>query len=197
MKYERGAIITLIIVVQGLILYFLFHQRDTAAWMTVRVAGLLGYFFLFLAILSSEYLTKMRKMFGRSYINVHHHLARVGMVLVLMHPVIVAAQSDLSAFLPVLYPLMDFLSLGGRTAFYIIIIAVLAGVYRKKIPNHWRNIHALNYIAFLLVFTHAWLIGTDLQNLVMQFIWAVMALIVIAVFVHKHLIGARPQKSRN
>ncbi|TGC11516.1 ferric reductase [Methanolobus halotolerans] len=194
MKYESGVIISFLVIVLGIILYFLFQESDIAVRMTARAAGLLGYFFLFLAILSSEYLASIRKTFGRSFINVHHHLARVGVALVLVHPITVAYQFGLSAFLPVFYPLAEFLRLAGRPAFYIILIAVLAGIYRKRIPKNWRSVHALNYLAFLMVFIHAWLIGTDLQNPVMQLIWISMALIVVAVFIHKHLISAPGRK---
>jgi uncharacterized membrane protein YfcA len=112
----------------------------------------------------------------------------------LIHPITVAYQSGLDVLLPVLYPLMDFLRLGGRTALYLILIAVLAGVYRKKIPKKWKTVHAFNFFAFLLIFIHAWLIGTDLQNGVMQFLWLAMALVVVYVFFDKHIIPTNRKK---
>ena len=59
----------------------------------------------------------------------------------------------------------------------MILIAVLAGLYRKRIPKKWKDIHALNYLGFVLVFFHAWLIGTDLQYGLMQAVWLAMALL--------------------
>jgi DMSO/TMAO reductase YedYZ heme-binding membrane subunit len=194
MKYERGVIVSVLALMLAVILYFLFEDMDTATRIVIRGGGLLGYFFLFLAIISSEYLTKMRKTFGRSFINVHHNFARIGVALILIHPITVAYQSGLDVLLPVLYPLMDFLRLGGRTALYLILIAVLAGVYRKKIPKKWKTVHAFNFFAFLLIFIHAWLIGTDLQNGVMQFLWLAMALVVVYVFFDKHIIPTNRKK---
>jgi len=194
MKYERGVIVAVLAFMLAVILYFLFEDMDTVVRMVIRGAGLLGYFFLFLAILSSEYLAQMRRTFGRSFINVHHNFARIGVALILIHPITVAYQSGLDVLLPVLYPLMDFLRLGGRTALYLVLIAVLAGVYRKKIPKKWKTVHAFNFFAFLLIFIHAWLIGTDLQNGVMQFLWLAMALIVIYVFFDKHIIPDKRKK---
>ncbi len=194
MKYERELIVSFLVVVAGIILFFLFLERDTAIRMTVRAAGLLGYFFVFLAILSSEYMIQMKKVFGRPFMNIHHHFARVGVVMILAHPIFIAYQFGLSVFVPVFYPVMEFLMLAGRLALYLFIIAVLAGVYRKKIPKKWKDIHALNYLGFVLVFFHAWLIGTDLQYGLMQIIWLAMALVVVAVFIDKHIISASGRK---
>jgi DMSO/TMAO reductase YedYZ heme-binding membrane subunit len=196
MKYERELIISSLVVVAGIILFFLLQERDIAIRMIVRAAGLFGYLFLSLAIVSSEYMLQMRKVFGRPFMNVHHHLARVGVVLILVHPTLIAYQFGLSAFLPVFYPFMDFLGLAGRPALYLIIIAVLAGVYRKRIPKKWKSIHALNYLGFVLVFFHAWIIGTDLQYSLMQALWIALVLIVLAVFVRKHIVPT-PARKKN
>lgn len=194
MKYERELLAFFLVVLAGIILYFLFQEAGTAITMAVRTAALFGYFFLFMEILSSEYNIRMKKMLGRPFINVHHHIARAAVILILLHPILIAYQFGLSSFVPVLYPLIDFLRMAGRPALYLILIAVLAGVYRKKIPKNWRSIHELNYLGFVLIFFHAWLIGTDLQYGLMQFIWFAMALIVLAVFIHKHIISGPGRK---
>jgi DMSO/TMAO reductase YedYZ heme-binding membrane subunit len=194
MKYERELIVSSVVVVVGIILFFLYQETSSTINMIVRAAALFGYLFLFLGILSSEYRIQMKKVFDRPFLNIHHHLARAGVVLVLLHPLLVAYQSGLSAFLPVFYPVMDFLMLAGRPAFYIILVAVLAGVFRKRIPKKWRSIHALNYLGFVLVFFHAWLIGTDLQYALMQVIWLAMALIVLTVYIHKHIMPTPVRK---
>ncbi|MDN5310269.1 MAG: hypothetical protein PWP14_1663 [Methanolobus sp.] len=194
MKYEREIIVSSVVVLVGIMLFFLYQERSSTLNIILRAAALFGYLFLFLGILSSEYRIRMKKVFGRPFLNIHHHFARAGVVLVLLHPLLVAYQSGLRAFLPVFYPVTDFLMLAGRPAFYIILIAVLAGVYRKRIPKKWRDIHALNYLGFVLVFFHAWLIGTDLQYALMQVIWLAMALAVLAVYIHKHIMPAPTRK---
>jgi len=196
MKYERELIASFLVIVAGIIIFFLFQDRSTAVGTVARAAGLFGYFFIFLAILSSEYMIRIKKIFGRPFMNIHHHLARAGVAMILVHPALIAYQSGLSSFVPVFSPFMDFLRLAGRPALYIILIAVLAGLYRKRIPKKWKDIHALNYLGFVLVFFHAWLIGTDLQYGLMQAAWLAMALIVIAVFTHKHMISA-PGRKKN
>ncbi len=196
MKYERELIASFLVIVAGILIFFLLQDRGTAAGTVARAAGLFGYFFIFLAILSSEYMIRIKKIFGRPFMNIHHHLARAGVAMILVHPALIAYQSGLSSFVPVFSPFMDFLRLAGRPALYIILIAVLAGLYRKRIPKKWKDIHALNYLGFVLVFFHAWLIGTDLQYGLMQAVWLAMALIVISVFIHKHIILA-PGRKKN
>ncbi|WP_406657807.1 ferric reductase [Methanolobus sp. ZRKC2] len=180
----------------GTIVYNLFQYSGTFTELIIRTCGLFSNLFIFMAIISSEYMLQMRKTFGRSFINVHHQLSRIGIALMLIHPLPFVIQKGVVALIPVFYPPVTFLELAGRPALYIVLIAVLAAVYRKKIPRKWKNIHKLNYLAFLLIFFHAWLVGTDLQSLSMQLIWIVMLLIVAAVFIHKHIFGTRKSKQR-
>jgi DMSO/TMAO reductase YedYZ heme-binding membrane subunit len=196
MKYERELIISFLVTVSGVILFFLFQDRGTAVGMAARAAGLFGYFFIFLSILSSEYMIRMKKVFSRPFMNIHHHLARAGVAMILIHPALIAYQFGLSSFVPVFSPFMAFLRLAGRPALYIILVAVLAGIYRKRIPKKWKDIHTLNYLGFGLVFFHALLLGTDLQYGLMQAVWSAMALIMLAVFIHKHIVST-PGRKKN
>jgi predicted ferric reductase len=52
----------------------------------------------------------------------------------------------------------------GRIAFWLITIGVLAGFLRKSTPFmrfNWRKFHILNYVAFLIIGVHGYLLGTD------------------------------------
>jgi predicted ferric reductase len=115
-----------------------------------------------------------------------------GLALVTLHPLGVAARSaDPGVFLPKFSSLYLFFSLGGRPAWYLIGVAVLAAVFRKRIKDRWRVVHYLNYIAFFLATVHAIMIGTDFVSPVMKAVSVVMALAVVGVFVQK-----RVQRSR-
>ncbi len=182
-------ILSFVVLISGILMLSLFQEKDNPLRMVDRATGLFAYFFIFLAILSSEYMIQMKKVFGKGFIAIHHFLAKIGILLMILHPIAFAfEEKSASVLVPVFYPLMDFLELAGRPAFYLIIIAVSAGFYRKKLGRKWIKLHYLNYIAFLLIFIHAWLIGTDLQSGIMQLIWITMALIVVVVFIDKHFI---------
>ena len=189
---ERLAIVSVFFGILAIIIFTLFQKIDMPLQMIDRATGLIAYLFLFLAILSSEYMRQMKGIFGKSFISMHHWLARIAVFLMLIHPIAFALEErSIMVFIPVFYPLMEFLELAGRPALYLIIIAVLAGIYSKRIIKKWKKIHYLNYIAFLFIFVHALLIGTDLRSAIIQLLWATMAFLVIVVFIHKHVLAAR------
>ncbi len=156
----------------------------------VRAAALLGYTALFLTIVSSEYVRTMRKLFGRPYLRIHHALALAGLVLIVVHPLTFAVRSGtLSVFVPVFTPLSSFLTWASRPALYLIVIAVLAAMARRRLKDAWRVVHWLNYLAFAMVFTHASMLGSDLALAPIRVVITAMALIVVAVLVHKRFLG--------
>ncbi|WP_407356135.1 ferric reductase-like transmembrane domain-containing protein [Methanolobus sp. WCC5] len=194
---KRDAILFSLIVVSAIMIFTLLQKTDTFLQLIYRASGLFAYFFIFLAILSSEYMRQMKNVFGKGFIAVHHILARIGILLMLVHPVAFAIERrSISVFVPVFHPFTDFLELAGRPAFYLILIAVFAALYRKRISGGWKKIHYLIYPAFLLTFAHAWLIGTDLNSGSMQFLWIVMALTVAGIFLHKRVALYRKSKHK-
>lgn len=158
----------------------------------IRAAAVLGYFAIFLAVISSAYMRELFLWLGRPFVKVHHIVSLTGLALVTLHPLGVAARSaDLRVFLPDFSSVYLFLSLGGRPAWYLIGAAVLAALFRKRIKDSWRVLHYLNYIAFFLATAHAIMIGTDFVSPVMKGVAVLMALAVVGVFVQK-----RVQRSR-
>jgi predicted ferric reductase len=162
------------------------------AWV-IRGLALLGYQMVFLAILSSAYLPELVRFFGRPFIQVHHVLSVAGLVLVTLHPLGVAWDTlSLRVFVPRSDSLYTFLQLGGRPAWYLLALALLAALLRRAIGKSWRWVHGLNYLAFFLATVHANLIGTNFQCLVPRVGSIVMVLAVVAAFWRKRL-GARRQ----
>lgn len=154
----------------------------------IRGAAALGYLAVFAAIVSSAYLQQLVRFFGRPFIKVHHILAVTGLVLLLLHPVGVAIDSrDPRVFLPRFDSWTVFLQLGGRPAWYLIGVAALAALWRKRLGDKWRAIHWLNYLAFWLATAHAILLGTNFQYTVVRAVAILLALAVVAIFVRKRL----------
>jgi len=131
--------------------------------LAVRLFALNGFVALALAASMSPFLREIRQIFGRPFIYVHHVFAAFGLISILLHPVAAAVTAGgLSVFLPVFTSLWVFLALGGRFAFYLILIAVAAAVLRNRYPAAWRPVHMLMYAAIALGLVHATLIGSDL-----------------------------------
>lgn len=163
----------------------------------IRAAAILGYLAIFLAVISSAYMRELFKLLGRPFIRVHHILSVTGSILVTLHPLGTAVRSSsLTVFIPDVSSLNAFLSLGGRPAWYLIGIAVLAAVLRTRIKQSWRTVHYLNYIAFLLATVHAVMIGTDFISWVMKGVAIAMALFVVGIFVQKRVRRSRLKRRK-
>ncbi len=176
----------------GFLFYVLFRNPAPALSMAVRATALFSYTAVFLAILSTEYLREMRKLFGKSFLTVHHILAVAGLILMSLHAVLFALLAqDVRVFLPRFDSLRVFLALGGRPSLYLFVLATLAAVVRGRIRNIWRVIHWLNYLAFALAFAHSWLLGTDVSNPLLRPVWAVLSGIILAVFIRKRVLRSR------
>jgi sulfoxide reductase heme-binding subunit YedZ len=158
---------------------------STLSWL-IRGSASLGYLATFLAIISSAYMRKLVRFFGRPFIQVHHILSVAGLVLVTLHPLGVAwSSASLRVFLPRFDSWLVFLQLGGRPAWYLFAAASLAAVLRKTIGRSWRAIHFLNYVAFWLGTIHAILIGTDFQITAVRAVSVALALVVVATLIQK------------
>ncbi|MDY9927529.1 ferric reductase-like transmembrane domain-containing protein [Methanosarcina sp.] len=193
--YLIYAIILFIVII---IAYILLQRPGEPLRMVARFAATFGYLTIFIAILSSEYMAKMRKILGLPFLKAHHNLARIGILLILIHPLALAIEAqDFRIFLPVLYPVEVFLALGGRTALYLFLLAAGIAIYRKKYRN-WKKVHYLHYLAFLLVTAHALLIGSDFRLDIMRMLALVMAAAVTGVFIHKRSgTKTKPRKNKD
>ena len=118
----------------------------------------------------------------------------------MLHPAAAFTSVSPTASAAVFAPRFDswaiFFQLGGRLAIYLIAIAALAALLRKRWRNGWRAVHMLNYLAFLLGTIHAVLIGTDFGRPVLRLIPIAMGLVVAAVFARKRIAQRRARLRR-
>lgn len=155
--------------------------------MSARLAALLGYTALFLAISSTEYAPQVRRVLGMRFLRMHHFLAIGGLILIVVHPLAMALEGQgLSIFVPRLDTVMAAFRNGGRIAIYLLPLGALAAWQRRRL-SFWRTVHFLNYVALLLACVHGLLLGTDLRGTVLTVLWPVMAASAAAIFVHKRL----------
>ena len=198
-KSMRGTLIMValgaIVVLLAIVAIVFRPEGDPVHWI-VRGSGMVGYVAVFLASLSSAYMRELYRLLGRPFLWGHHVLSVSGLVLIILHPTALAIETaNASVFLPRFDSWLVFWQLGGRPALYLIAIASLGALLRKRWRKGWRTIHTLNYVAFLLATVHAILIGTDFGQPFLRLVPIAMALVVIGVFIHKRL-GQRRAKSR-
>ncbi len=131
--------------------------------MVRRFAGTFGYLTIFLAIVTSEYIFKMRKISGLPFINAHHNLARTGILLILIYPLTFIIQGrGIQIFFTNFFPCKPFhrfcRSSDSLSVSPCCWHCIIQGKYRN-----WLKIHYLNYLAFLLVTLHALMLGDDFE----------------------------------
>ena len=161
----------------------------------LRVAALIGYQGVFLASLSSLYLVELTKYFGRRFVKVHHVVSVTALITLFLHGGLVAWQfGGLGVFLPTFRSLRSFLQFGGAPALWLISVASLAALFRASLRKQWRQIHWLNYLAFLLGTIHAQLLGTNFQHLLVRIVSGAMAAALVGVFVTKRVRKRRRQR---
>jgi predicted ferric reductase len=144
----------------------------------IRIAGLTGFIALAVAMITTPFLPEIYRNFGRPFLRVHHFSAAAGLILVTLHPVLLAIRlMTAQVFLPAFYSLYEFFALGGRPALILMYVA-LAGIFlRAAIPAWWRGLHALMWAVLVLSLIHGMLIGTDFQE---PLVWALFTTLTIA-----------------
>lgn len=188
--YPIYGVLLLIIV---FITYIILRDAEEPIEAIRRLAGTFGYLAVFLAIVTSEYMARMKRISGFPFMKAHHNLARIGLLLILIHPLTFVLQGrGIGIFSPI-SPTNVFIALAGRPAFYLFFLAAGIALYRKKYKD-WKKIHYLSYLAFLLVTVHALMLGDDFESDIMRILAIAMAITVTVIFIHKRSASGRKRR---
>jgi len=130
--------------------------------LSLRLFGLNGFIALSIAAILTAFLKEITLFLKKPFIKVRHYFAAAGLVLITLHPIMLAIQLlNPAVFLPNVESLYLFMYFGGRQALIIVYIAIGAVLLRRKIAAYWRWFHALMYLALFFGIIHANLSGTD------------------------------------
>lgn len=174
-----------------LIIIFI-HGFDNLFQFLRRTTALTGVASLFVAILLSLLVRKSKKIFGIVYLKVHHFFSISGLVLISLHPVVMAIDfGTTSIFIPNFSSWNSFLANAGRPALYMIYIATIAAILRKNMIKYWRYIHGFLYPAFIFGAIHGILSGSDLENPILYILYISMIVSVMIIFFYKRYLNAK------
>ena len=168
--------------------------------LSVRLFALNGFIALSIATILTAFLKEVTLFFKKPFTRIHHYFAAVGLVLITLHPLVLAIQmANPTVFLPNLNSIYMFLFFGGRQALIIIYIAVVAVLLRRRIMAYWRPFHGLMYVALFFGIVHADLSGTDFGNWVILIVFNGLFVAALAAFAWKrwqfHRIKTRRKKT--
>lgn len=189
MKRNGSVFILLVTVLAVFVAVFpLTTTYEDAVDLLVRIFALEGFFMLSVAVIITPFLKEIKQSLGKSFLRVHHIFAVAGLILVTLHPVLLAIESlNAAIFLPNFRTWYLFWLLGGRQALIVIYIALAAVLLRKQMTRFWRVFHALMYVALFFAIVHGNLIGTNFENLAISLLFNGLFAVAILAFVLKRV----------
>jgi methionine sulfoxide reductase heme-binding subunit len=142
-----------------------------------RDLGLFAFTLMFVQILLGAFMDKLQEKIGGWIFNFHVFEGGLVYTLALVHPLFLILFNHyvgigwdpyrvfINVCLLCQTPLLYYYTL-GMISFWLLTLAVFGGVFRSASPwlkAHWRKLHIINYIVFLVVGLHGFLIGTDFR----------------------------------
>jgi ferredoxin-NADP reductase len=139
--------------------------------------GLYAYYLLWVQIIIGSQMWRLRSHIP--WIEKFHRTQGVFVLLfALLHPLLILSGFGLHEYLnfkfvaPAGIPYVIL----GDIQLVLLVCTVVTAILRntKWLSNHWRKIHYLNYIVFILVWIHSWNLGSDVQGSHLRFVWWVI-----------------------
>lgn len=133
--------------------------NPTPVTLGIRLAALWGTLAMGIAALMTPFLAEIRRVFGATFLRVHHLFAAFGLAAITLHPALVAVRASSLAVLLPSFPLLERYAInGGRFALPLIYIAVAGAFIRTRFAE-WRYFHLVIYLGFLLGLLHGTLLS--------------------------------------
>jgi predicted ferric reductase len=152
-----------------------FKSPVLVSGLLLRTLGLTAFVLLFWQLMLGAYMERWINKFGGWVFNFHVLNGIVIYSLAILHPTMfllsryfIGVGADpifiFLGFCIYCHTKFDFYYTLGRVGFWLITVGVLAGFFRKStsfMRFNWRKFHVLNYVAFLIIGAHGYLLGTD------------------------------------
>jgi hypothetical protein len=157
-----------------------------------RILGLTIFILMFWQIMLGAYMEKWTEKLGGWVLNFHIREGIIIYSLVILHPLVFVLFRHFSGqgtdpvfvylgFCVFCQTQLDLYYTLGRTAFWLLTIGVLAGLFRASTPFmrvNWKKFHVVNYAVFLIVGIHGLSLGTDFRSMPF-FAFAILAYLLV------------------
>jgi predicted ferric reductase len=195
-KKSANSLVVLIFLITVLILGSLLIRATSPVflWYLTRASGIISYLLLFLLTMTGMGITSgfIYNFFGPVFSWRLHRTYGITLVaFILIHVVTLAFDTTKNFSLADLFvpfysqysPIYMSMGIIGFWLFVLIIITSIVWVVKKY--KAWRFIHYLAFPAFVLLFLHGVLIGTDTGNPIMLFVYWITGILVAAGLVYR------------
>lgn len=145
-----------------------------------KLAGLIGFLFLSVLIISGDTARYFDRLFGMDkIIKFQRKFALITCIFVIAHPLFFMLSSGnyLNYLIPnfVVFPL----ALGIISLYIFIIVEVSSILYKRISYQIWQYIHILTYILFFFSLYHALNLGSDIGNIFIKSIFGILLIGII------------------
>lgn len=151
------------------------HLPIMTSSLILRFLGLTAFILLFVEIILGAFMDRISMIFGGWVFNFHQLQGKFVYLLALIHPIffIILNHFVKSGFDPyaafinicmICSTKRELYISFGRIGFWLLTITVFAAIFRSSntwLKTNWRKLHVVNYIIFLIIGAHGFLVGSD------------------------------------
>lgn len=156
--------------------------------------GLYAFTFVTMQVLVATNIWWLRRLWPR-ITNFHRFQGTFALLFVILHPLFILTGFGLAQFLNFDFTSTNFVpyAILGETAFVILMATIGTAilVWRGRNIPWWFTLHKLNYLVFILVWLHSYLIGGDIRSSNLRYLWILYLVMVIVSFFGKYVIAPR------
>ncbi|MEI6267010.1 MAG: ferric reductase-like transmembrane domain-containing protein [bacterium] len=148
------------------------ERFNTSTMILTSIGQLTGLVGMTLVALSMIFQVRLSKYFNLVTIkptavtDIHHYLGVYGLLLLLIHPIILAVR-----FLPISLALTssflfttNLINLSGTVALFIMIISIYVSLFVPRTFRFWKLLHQIMLIAYAFILYHLLFVSSDITR---------------------------------
>jgi sulfoxide reductase heme-binding subunit YedZ len=162
-----------------------------------RLIGLYAFVFLWGNIMLGAFMIPLNKLYRRNWLYFHRWQGIFALLLAFLHPPVLwlgyylqsGSLSPVGALERYVGEPMMLFGLFGVAASILLLITVSSALLMRqpRMRRSWRWIHLLNYVTFLLVFIHAYVLGTESVVMPMNLLYPFVGLTFLAALAYRRV----------
>jgi DMSO/TMAO reductase YedYZ heme-binding membrane subunit len=158
-----------------------------------RLFGLYAFTFVWGQIMVGPFMEPLGRLYGRNWFYFHRAQGIFALLLALLHPLIFYSAyiiwtgsynwfAAVTSYTP--HPLYVIL---GETALLFMVATVTTALLQRhpRVAPWWHRLHVLNYVVFVLVWVHSYLLGQEAHAAPMSWLYPFFGLTFLAAVVYR------------